>query len=140
MAWPQTFPPQCPPQDAGSPEGRVVYCFVEQNPPTLPDFRSQRQLNPEREPYKDPEVECKAHGFSVFSELYDLHLLRSAIRKFRKMEPARGELEDALGVIKATPANTRRPNDSHHTLWFKTGTYPENHFQVISVDWSTIEL
>jgi hypothetical protein len=140
MAWPLTFPVQCPPEDASNPEGLLVYCFVANDPPTRCDFMSIAQERPGRSPHPDIEVECRYHGKSVFCELYDLFLLRGAIpKKFKRMKPAEGHLIDGLGVIKHTPSNARRDNDSHHTLWLETASEPEKTFKTINVDWSSWE-
>jgi hypothetical protein len=57
MEWPDSFPPDCPPNDAKGPCDRV-YRLIQQDSATADDFLTVRQLYPNRQ-FPDSEKECR---------------------------------------------------------------------------------
>lgn len=67
IKWPDYFPAQCPPAEARA-ENRKVFRFVNNNHPGRDDFKSQYELNPDKE-WGDNA--CLACGVSVWDS-YDI--------------------------------------------------------------------
>ena len=87
----------------------VVYRLVETDPPTHGDFRSQRDLRPDRE-FKNVS-ECGARGVSVYVDL-------QGVRQTARQRNMRGRLvcEVVLDNGSGRIIQSGR-NPSHHTWW-----------------------
>ncbi|RUT06554.1 hypothetical protein DSM106972_028110 [Dulcicalothrix desertica PCC 7102] len=130
------LPHDCPPEDAKEASGNV-YMLVNDNTPKPEDFLSKREKHQDKPPFEPNEVECRACGLSVYTEISDLLNTRSRHRGFRKMKPALGKLTSEHGVIKHTPSHD---SPTHHTWWIFNEATPWKIFKVINLSTeSTIE-
>lgn len=110
--WPDFFPGDCPPSDALLPNHQV-YRFVGSFPPQPTDFKSHKERWPSRD---FGEQECKACGLSVFTDFEDIRVARSHVPGMAKKHIVCFGIDNAEGLIKATPA-TSHYGRSHHTWW-----------------------
>ena len=119
MKFSTELPPNCPPSSCVPASGKV-FRIVENDPPKRDDFRSMRELNPNK-PYTN---ECMACGLSVYRDKSDVYKMIRRIPGFQKRVQKRvqkrmhmiasGTLNETLGVIVHTPNGNE---DSHHTWW-----------------------
>lgn len=123
MSWPTHFPPDCPPQNAGAPSGKV-YRLVDNPGPSNSDFRSHREMYPAK-PFPD---ECEACGLSVFKDLSDVARLNRRIPGMRAKVVAEGTLDGSCGKILPTP---RKKYKSHHTWWLLVGVQAWHGFSLV---------
>lgn len=106
--WHEELPENCPPADAEYPENFLCFRLASQNPPVEDDYRSHRELYPEREFHVN---ECRARSLSVFSD-------RSECEKIKKLPANREKLLISFrlfpecGVIKKTGKS-----EAHYSWW-----------------------
>ena len=101
----ETLPSDCPPQAAeGIDRPMVVYRLVTSDPPTMEDFRSKNDKNPNNPFVAD---KCKASGLSVFEKKSDVK------KKMRRRDSKiwRFTLQNGDGII------IRDKKSSHCTWW-----------------------
>lgn len=108
FTWARHFPPDCPPPASRSSDGKRVYRFVREDPP------SEWDVMPHYERGKADG--CEARGLSVFCSMADIRRARRISRAFRKHRVASGTVPTGEGRIKSTPSRT---HSGHHTLWLK---------------------
>lgn len=108
MNYREPLPNDCPPPEASEiADPRIVFRLVRLDPPTLDDFRSQRDEQPTA---SFRLSECQARGLSVFAVQGDCQLA-AKLPKFRGRLVCRVNLRVGSGFIQ----QTNRP--SHHTWW-----------------------
>jgi hypothetical protein len=108
MNYRENLPDNCPPAEADEITiVREVYRLVPSNPPTLNDFRSQREEKPNTT-FKVSE--CQARGLSVYGERADCDKTLK-LPKFRKHHICKVALNQGAGRIQQTG------QPSHHTWW-----------------------
>lgn len=110
MAWPEHYPPNCPPASAVAVEG-IYYRLVNNNPPEESDLRSNWQKFPNTQWGNSL---CKACGLSIFSTKEDAQRTRLRIPAFRDSLVAAASVDPSSGPVLHTPS---RHAQSHHTWW-----------------------
>lgn len=110
MAWPEHYPPDCPPASAEAVE-RSFYRLVNNDPPSEIDLRSNWQKFPAKQWGNSL---CKACGLSIFSSKEDALKTRQRIPAFRDSLLAVASVAPSSGVVLHTPS---RQASSHHTWW-----------------------
>jgi hypothetical protein len=123
------LPNNCPPEDASDASGNL-YMLVNDSMIKPEDFLSKREKHRDKPPLEPNEVECRACGLSVYTEISELLTTRSRHPGFRKMKPALGKLTSEQGVMKHTPS---KDSPSHHTWWVTSDAAPWKVFKVINV-------
>lgn len=114
MNWSEPLPNLCPPSDAASAGGHIVYRITESNPPTSKDFESHRAKYPNRTFQVN---ECQSRSISVFNDLYAAELItKLPAFKSKANHIIKLELKDDHGVI----LKTSGPN---HYSWWKTTSF-----------------
>ena len=109
MSYTEPLPPGCPPDGAEEITAqRDVFRLVRSNPPTLEDFRSQREERPDA--VFHGVTECQARGLSVFADRQDSQKA-AKLPRLRGRAVCRVKLEAGAGRIQ----QTGKP--SHHTFW-----------------------
>lgn len=106
MKFPDSWPRDCPPQDAVNADGKV-FRIVKNDPPTATDVASHWELG------KLPKAPaCLRCGLSVFREL------RDAVHQ-RRLFPKLGRLV-ATGVLKPEHGKTKLTTGQQptHTTWW----------------------
>jgi hypothetical protein len=105
MAWPEHYPPDCPPASAEAVE-RSFYRLVSNDPPSEIDLRSNWQKFPAKQWGNSL---CKACGLSIFSSKEDALKTRQRIPAFRdsllavaSVAPSSGAYTLHLGKHQAT--------------------------------------
>lgn len=121
--WPDYYPDNCPPRDALRCAG-VVYRLTAPHPGPE-DFKPHLITLPN--PVRPYSCRCQAAGLSVYTVVDDVRLAaRMPGPRKRGLVVAKGELDAACGVIKATP----RDENSHHTWWLPSDVDPSGRFCV----------
>ena len=110
MAWPEHYPPDCPPASAEAVE-RSFYRLVKTASPSETDLRSTYQKFPDKQWGNSL---CKACGLSIFSTKEDALKTRQRIPAFRDSLLAVALVAPSSGVFLHTPS-IQAP--SHHTWW-----------------------
>lgn len=126
MRWPDSFPKDCPPDDAFGGELKA-FRLVCNNPPTREDFLSWQEAKPERD---FGNKQCSASGVSLLTD-YDEAVTLADIawaRRQPKKIIAAGTTTPTCGVVKHTPSSSRT---SHITYWLFIDAHPERDFKVI---------
>ena len=114
MAWPEHYPPDCPPASAKAVEG-IFYRLVNHAPPV----ESNLQSNWQRFPGKQwGHSLCKACGLSIFSTKEDALKTKQRIPAFRDSLVAAAAVVPSSGPVLHTPS---RHAQSHHTWWLNEG-------------------
>lgn len=129
FAWPEHYPPQCPPQAALQMSG-TVYRFINGRIPSENDFASHF----EREPSKVwlPN-ECQARGLSVVKTLEDCNAMRAGVPALRKKRIAKGSLNTTDGLVAPTPSKTC---EGHCTWWrHKAPSEVQRIFKLVEEAW-----
>ena len=109
MKWYEELPPDCPPDEAYSPEG--CYFRLGSIPPDDSDFWSHRQ----RFPRKVFQVsECVARSLSVFDDKESVEKLKRLIPAMRSKPIFQVDLTEKDGLIQQTG------NDVHHFSWWRS--------------------
>lgn len=118
-----SFPPNCPPEDANDTNNDTVYRFIDgkHNAPKARDFESYAQL--------DRNFSCQGHGLSIFPTLESIAEMREEIPPMRKKRVAEGKLNEGMGKLKNTPGTVK----DHHTWWLATDAphQPEELFRLV---------
>lgn len=109
--WPRTFPDGCPPADAQA-AAFHVYLLVH-SPMEAADFDSLKSRQPHKT-FPTAELECQAHGISVFEQIEHIRRVKRRVRRLRNHAIALGQLDDETGVIKPTSSQF---GNSHRTWW-----------------------
>jgi hypothetical protein len=110
MSYRDSLPEGCPPSAAETIcAKRVVFRLVKTNPPTVEDFLSKRQENP-NQVFRNA-TECEARGISVFSEKRDVEANALKLPSLKNRKICRVALSAGSGCIQRTF------NASHHTWW-----------------------
>jgi len=117
MKWPEYFPEDCPPEDAEA-TTRTLFRFADKFPLGERDRKSKREINPDKEPFGDKELECKACGLSLFSDLEAMREMMKRVKGFRQSRIIRCHITENDGLLKETPG---MQNKSHCTLWIFPG-------------------
>ena len=104
-----------------------VYRFLNGVQPNQSDFKSHRELFPDRK-FNVPE--CEACGLSVYRSRNDLTSLIRRVPKMRGRLVARATLRAELGALKPTP---KREEHSHCTWWIPLEVEPWTAFEVIDL-------
>jgi hypothetical protein len=123
--WPPSFPMHCPPLDAKVLALRV-YLLVH-SPIDEGDFDSLKMRQP-GQIFPTPELECQAHGLSVFEQIEHVRRVKSRVRRLRDHAIATGQLSPDTGVIKPTSSQF---GDSHRTWWIPIGIQAWTLFQIV---------
>lgn len=105
--WPDHFPPDCPPQDAGDVD-RAVFYLIAHDPPQASDFLSAL----ERGAFKGNPI-CGRAGLSCGVERNYVESLRNDVPRLRPMHVAVATLKPEQGKLK----QTGKPG--HHSLWLR---------------------
>ena len=109
MKWYEELPPDCPPDEAYSPEG--CYFRLGSIPPDDSDFWSHRQ----RFPHKVFQVsECFARSLSVFDDKESVEKLKRLVPAMRSKPIFQVDLTEKNGLIQQTG------NDVHHFSWWRS--------------------
>ena len=125
MIWPKSFPTNCPPTDASVPTLHVyllVHSPIEQS-----DFVTLKMRQPEQA-FPTVELECQAHGLSVFEQVEHVRRVRNRVRRLRGRAIAAGHLRADTGVIKPTSSQF---GDSHRTWWIPLHIQPWTLFEIV---------
>lgn len=110
MSYREPLPEGCPPnaaEEIATPW--EVFRLVRTDPPTLDDFRSQRQEKPDR--IFPGVTECQACGLSVFADRRDAEAKALKLPYLKNRKICRVTLPAGAGRIQ----QTFQP--SHHTWW-----------------------
>jgi hypothetical protein len=110
MAWPEHYPPDCPPAYAEAVE-RSFYRLVKTASPSETDLRSNYQKFPDKQWGNSL---CKACGLSIFSTKEDALKTRQRIPALRDSLLAVALVAPSSGVVLHT---TSIHAPSHHTWW-----------------------
>lgn len=124
MYWHDFFPDECPPEEA-TPASGIVYRLVRKNPPGPKDFRSYREMQPNKT-FDQPE--CIVCGVSVYRNVHDMKRLQQRVPAKRKQLIAKGTLNHDLGMILKTSGD----DSSHHTWWIPLNSEPWGFFEVVT--------
>lgn len=89
---------------------RVVYRLVRTDPPTDRDFASLHIVNPHRRRSRDPKVECRARGLSVWSS-------PEAAAKNRDLPGLSNRMICAVRLAPGAGRIERNGVPGHHTWW-----------------------
>lgn len=109
MAFPNSWPPGCPPAD-GVPANGIVFRLTGSNPPLAEHFRTFAEMG--KQLRRLPDCPCMPYGLSVFRDRDDAeHMYRLFPLLGRFI--ASGTLAAEHGVTKLTPG--QRPT---HTTWW----------------------
>lgn len=113
--WPDFFPENCPPEDAGDVDG-AVYRFVKKKDPRPADFVShlERGLRPEM-------PECLRAGLSCSIDLEHMKQVKESVPYRKRQTIAACSMKPEHGKIK----QTLKP--PHHTLWARRTVLPQLH-------------
>jgi hypothetical protein len=111
MSWPDFYPQGCPYNDSAPAEGDVFRVLVFASEPGPEDFKSYRELHPNRR-FHVPE--CEACGLSVYRELADVESMMRRVPRLRDRPVVRGRLNARHGLIASTP---KQKEPSHCTWW-----------------------
>lgn len=114
MAWPEHYPPDCPPASAEAVEG-TYYRLVNHVIPVESDLRSNWQRFPDKQWGNSL---CKACGLSIFSTKEDALRTKQRIPAFRDSLIAATAVVPSSGPVLHTPS---RHAQSHHTWWLNEG-------------------
>lgn len=125
MQWPKSFPNDCPPEDARS-LVMPVYLLV-QSPIETADFDSLKTRHPQRS-FPTAELECQAHGISVFAHIEHVRRVQRRVRRLRDRSIAVGQLGPETGVIKPTASQF---GNSHRTWWIPLNIKPWALFEIV---------
>ena len=125
MMWPPSFPKHCPPLDAKVLALRV-YLLVH-SPIDECDFDSLKIRQPEQI-FPTPELECQAHGLSVFEQIEHVRRVKSRVRRLRDHAIAAGQLNPDMGVIKPTSSQF---GGSHRIWWIPVDRRAWTLFQIV---------
>ena len=108
MSFREPLPANCPPVEAENVlVTRIVFRLVRADPPTLDDFRSQREEKPDS---VFRVSECQARGLSVHADRSDSEKA-TRLPALRDRLVCRVRLEAGAGCIQQTS------RWSHHTWW-----------------------
>lgn len=108
MTFREPLPENCPPVEAENVLAtRIVFRLVRTCPPTLDDFRSQREEKPNAVFHV---TECQARGLSV-------HADRSDSEKATKLTALRGRLVCQVRLEVGAGAIQQTGRRSHYTWW-----------------------
>jgi hypothetical protein len=102
----------------------IVYRLIRGANPTSGDFKSYRELYPERIFYAP---ECQVCGLSVYTDIADVERLKRRVPATRKKKVSYGELTREFGMLLHTPSF----EDSHHSWWLPVGIQPWLHFKTL---------
>lgn len=109
MTWFEALPPDCPPDEAFSPENS--FFRLGSIPPDASDFWSHRRLFP----HKVFQVsECIARSLSVFDDLEAVRQLRRLLPAMRSKPIFQVDLTGKHGLILQTG------NNLHHYSWWRS--------------------
>lgn len=125
MMWSPSFPENCPPLDAQFLALRVyllVHSPIERN-----DFDTLKLRQPEQT-FPTAELECQAHGLSVFEQIEHVQRVKNRVRRLRDRSIAVGHLTADTGVIKPTSSQF---GDSHRTWWIPVHIQPWALFEIV---------
>lgn len=112
MTWFEALPPDCPPDEAFSPENS--FFRLGSIPPDASDFWSHRR----RFPHKVFQVsECIARSLSVFDDLDAVRQLRRLLPAMRSKVIVQVVLTEKDGLIQQTG------NDPHHFSWWRSTAF-----------------
>lgn len=114
--WAETLPDNCPPSEAWEPNNEVYYRLVDSHPPTVRDFASNRELQPQRR--LKSVTECEARSLSVYDNVEECR----KVQKFpalRNKQVAKVALMPECGVVLQTTSNL-----FHHSWWLKAACDP----------------
>lgn len=110
MSYRDPLPEGCPPDAAEEiSTSRAGFRLVRSDPPTLDDFRSQRQEKPDRK--FSGVTECQTCGLSVFAEKRDAEAKALKLPHLKTRKLCRVTLPAGAGRIQPTF------QPSHHTWW-----------------------
>lgn len=119
MDWYEKLPPDCPPDEAFSPD--AAFFRLGSIPPDDSDFWSHRQ----RFPHKIFQVsECVARSLSVFDDRDAMERLRRLLPLMRSKPVFQVDLTPKDGLIQQTGA------DAHHFSWWRSTEF----------DWTIIKM
>jgi hypothetical protein len=108
MSFREPLPANCPPLEAEAVVAdRVVFRLVRTAPPTLDDFRSQREEKPDT---IFRVSECQARGLSV-------HVDRSDSEKATRLPALRSRLICRVRLEEGAGSILQTGRWSHHTWW-----------------------
>lgn len=122
MTWFEALPPDCPPDEAFSPENS--FFRLGSIPPDASDFWSHRR----RFPYKVFQVsECVARSLSIFDDLEAARQLRRLLPAMRSKPIFQVDLAGKDGLILQTGSNP------HHYSWWRSTAFDLQTIHVIEV-------
>lgn len=125
MMWPKSFPPHYPPTDAAV---ATLHVYLLVHSPIEPsDFSTLKMRQPEQH-FPTAELECQAHGLSVFEQIEHVRRVRNRVRRLRDHSIAVGRLTADTGVVKPTSSQF---GDSHRTWWIPLQIRPWTLFQIV---------
>jgi len=117
MEWSELLPSSCPPDDAES-KSILVYRFLKNHSEIKPEcFKTVREENPDKSPFRPIEKECLACSLSVLADREEVIGLQRRVPRWR-IPAAVGVLNPNSGRIKHTPSST--VGQSHHSWWIPT--------------------
>lgn len=93
----------------------------------MADFDSLKMRHPDQT-FSTTELECQAHGISVFEQIEHVRRVKSRVRRLRDHSIAVGQLTTDSGVIKPTSSQF---GDSHRTWWIPEQLHTWTLFQIV---------
>jgi hypothetical protein len=105
---------------------RHVYLLVH-SPIVAADFDSLRTRQPQTS-FPTAELECQAHGISVFEQIEHIRRVKRRVRWLRNRAIALGQLDAETGVVKPTSSQF---GDSHRTWWRPTTVDAQALFAIV---------
>lgn len=122
MNWFETLPDKCPPSEAVTAEGMRVYRAIASSPATEEDFKSHRELFPNK---FFSVTECQARSLSVHDNIAETEKLKKLPRFRDSFFVMELELSAGDGLILKT-------NGPHHYSWWRSSEFNYGEREIVA--------